>query len=92
MTSKPSTTNCPKLSSGLALSKSIVQTSDSDFELCNLKNELISSNIRVFACENTSPYTADKLVDEFTIRQVTRKQVKSVQVNELLVRETNKKR
>ena len=45
-----------------------------------------------FACGNTSPYTADKLVDEFTIRQVNKKQVKSLQVNELLVRETNKKR
>ena len=75
MTSKPSTTNCPKLSSGLALSKSIVQTSDSDFELCNLKNELISSNIRVFACENTSPYTVDRSVDEFTSRQVNKLKV-----------------
>ena len=40
MTSKPSTTNCPKLSSGLP--HSIVWsagTSDSDFELCILLEE-----------------------------------------------------
>ena len=62
MTSKPSTTNCPKLSSGLALSKSIVQTSDSDFELCILLEG--RKVLSCFACGNTSPYTADKSVDE----------------------------
>ena len=63
MTSKPSTTNCPKLSSGLpppefGVRGPVTQTLSCVFFYGKKKSSIC------FACGNTSPYTADKSVDE----------------------------
>ena len=70
MTSKPSTTNCPKLSSGLpppnfGVWGPVTQTLSCVFFL-KKKSSIC------FACGNTSPYTADKSVDELTSERVNK--------------------
>lgn len=71
MTSKPSTTNCPKLSSGLpppnfGVRGPVTQTLSCVFFYGKKKSSIC------FACGNTSPYTADKSVDELTSERVNK--------------------